>query len=59
MAEGKISGAEMWHHFSPAHMMLNGTPTAPNTEPTNIPIEVIVTITRNVLTRILNHENPF
>lgn len=43
-AEGTNPEADRWHFFPQAGCLLNGSRTAPNTEPTRLPLEKIVEI---------------
>lgn len=42
--EGQIRGAELWHYFRQAKMLLNGTFTSPGTEPTCLTLDEIVSL---------------
>jgi len=49
--EGKMNEIPEWHYFKPAKMILNGTLTSAQTPPTKIPLNLIIQIVINCITR--------
>jgi hypothetical protein len=58
MVEGQFAGAHMWHYFAQGHMMLNGTPTAPNQTPTSLTLDYVVLIVKTNIEIILDFNHP-